>query len=706
MKSISYISKILLCYSFLFLNSTSNIYAQLGKCKGKYFGNIIQNSAGNKYNTYWNQVTSENGSKWGSVESSQGNYSWTTSDASYNWAKNNGGIFKYHNFVWGQQAPSWVDNANTTVAAIQAGVQNYIKACSTHYTPMGGLKMIDVVNEPVNTAFSANYKAALTAGYKAEPANAGDLNNQYGWVIWPFQLARKYFPDATLLINEYNIEHNWNNCRTPYMAMVNAVKNAPNLTDGKKNLIDGVGLQCHSVDGITPASFKACIDEIWNTTGVAIHITEFDVEATPNEAAQTKIFSDLIPVAWEHPHVAGITFWGYIQGTTWRNGNGTAGPNGTDTGLLYSGSYSSNPYGERPAMVWLKNYISGKADLTCCPAPAPFAACTNGMSPTVSISSPANNASFAVGANIAISAIAADADGTVTKVEFYNGTTKIGEDLTAPTPFTFTWTSVAEGFYTLTAVATDNSGNKTTSADVNIVVGNPSTELLSNGEFDNSTTGWTLQNNSTGVGTMSVVTTAAQSGTNTLKLCPTTPGTADWHVQVQQPVPVVLGKSYEISFMAKADAARTMTVGEQQNSSPYRMYYSSSVSLTTTNQTFTYSFTADTTDAGAVFKFLVGNISTCVYIDKVSMKQVGVITGIDEVSESFNSNVFPNPFTSEFQIVTNGQFAYRISNQLGQLIEVGTGENSAIIGSQLSKGLYILSIENSVGKKTQKIVKE
>src|SRR5947208_3964941 len=97
---------------FTALLSTQQIYAQLGKCKGKYLGNIIQSSttsgAGINYNTYWNQATSENGSKWGSVEGSQGVYNWTTSDIAYNWAKNNNGLFKYHNFVWGSQTPGYV----------------------------------------------------------------------------------------------------------------------------------------------------------------------------------------------------------------------------------------------------------------------------------------------------------------------------------------------------------------------------------------------------------------------------------------------------------------------------------------------------------------------------------------------------------------------------------------------------------------------
>jgi GH35 family endo-1,4-beta-xylanase len=358
-----------LCYLLLIalLVSVNTANAQLARCKGKYFGNILQGSVPGNYNTFWNQTTSENGSKWGSVEGTKGMYNWTASDLAYNWAKNNGGLFKYHNLVWGAQTPGWVSTAST--ATLTASVQAYIKACADHYNPLGGLKMIDVLNEPVNTPMPGNLKAALTAGYRAEPANAGDLNNQYGWVIWCFQLARKYFPNTTLLINEYNVEMNWNNCRAPYIAMVNAVKNAPNLTDGRKNLIDGVGLQAHGVDNLTAANFKACIDEIWNSTGVNIHITEFDQAANPNETKQRDVFASLIPVAWEHPRVAGITLWGYVQGTTWINGNGQAGASGTDSGIIYANG------SDRPAMAWLKSYFSTRPTLACCPAPAPFASC-------------------------------------------------------------------------------------------------------------------------------------------------------------------------------------------------------------------------------------------------------------------------------------------------------------------------------------------
>jgi hypothetical protein len=88
--------------------------------------------------------------------------------------------------------------------------------------------------------------------------------------------------------------------------------------------------------------------------------------------------------------------------------------------------------------------------------------------PTTSITAPANNASFTAPASITINANASDANGTIAKVEFFNGTTKLGEDLSSP--YSFSWTNVAAGSYTITTRATDNAGATGTSAVVNITV--------------------------------------------------------------------------------------------------------------------------------------------------------------------------------------------------------------------------------------------
>jgi RHS repeat-associated protein len=90
--------------------------------------------------------------------------------------------------------------------------------------------------------------------------------------------------------------------------------------------------------------------------------------------------------------------------------------------------------------------------------------------PTVSLTSPANGATFTAPASITLTATAADSDGTIQKVEFFHGGTNLIGTLTAP-PYTIQWTGVPQGAYALTAVATDNGTATTTSTAVNVTVG-------------------------------------------------------------------------------------------------------------------------------------------------------------------------------------------------------------------------------------------
>ncbi|MBC3919484.1 hypothetical protein H8L32_18495 [Undibacterium sp. CY18W] len=90
----------------------------------------------------------------------------------------------------------------------------------------------------------------------------------------------------------------------------------------------------------------------------------------------------------------------------------------------------------------------------------------NNNPPTVSLT--ANPANATAPATIILNATAADSDGTIAKVEFFNGATAIATITTAP--FTTNWTNVAQGTYSLTAKATDNLGAATTSAAVPVSV--------------------------------------------------------------------------------------------------------------------------------------------------------------------------------------------------------------------------------------------
>ena len=95
------------------------------------------------------------------------------------------------------------------------------------------------------------------------------------------------------------------------------------------------------------------------------------------------------------------------------------------------------------------------------------------VAPAVSLTSPAAGATFTAPATVGIAANATDGDGTVAKVEFFNGSTKLGEDTIAP--YAYSWTGVPVGSYTLTARATDNLGATTTSTARTITVNSGNT---------------------------------------------------------------------------------------------------------------------------------------------------------------------------------------------------------------------------------------
>jgi hypothetical protein len=88
--------------------------------------------------------------------------------------------------------------------------------------------------------------------------------------------------------------------------------------------------------------------------------------------------------------------------------------------------------------------------------------------PTVSLTIPYNIVKYTAPARIKLNAAATDKDGTITKVQFFNGDTRIHtEDVY---PYGFLWIDVPVGSYTLTAKAFDNSGNVTTSNSIKVSV--------------------------------------------------------------------------------------------------------------------------------------------------------------------------------------------------------------------------------------------
>jgi len=304
--------------------------AQMALGKAKFVGNVTGNSVPANFNTYWNQITPENATKWGSVEGTQNSMNWGAVDAAYNHAQTNGYKFKFHTFVWGSQFPGWLSGLSTTQQ--RAEIEQWMQLACQRYP---NIWAIDVVNEPIKTALP--WKAAL----------GGDGATGWDWVITSFQLARQFCPNAKLLINEYGTEND-PPVRATYKTIINLLKT--------RGLIDGIGIQTHhfNVDNMNAAAMTTMLND-YATLSLDIYASELDIIAGGSDAAQLAKYQEIFPALWNHASVKGITLWGYIVGQTWRDG----------TGLVTTGGQ------ERPAMVWLKGFVSGSGPGDTAPPSVP-----------------------------------------------------------------------------------------------------------------------------------------------------------------------------------------------------------------------------------------------------------------------------------------------------------------------------------------------
>lgn len=91
--------------------------------------------------------------------------------------------------------------------------------------------------------------------------------------------------------------------------------------------------------------------------------------------------------------------------------------------------------------------------------------------PSVMLTNPIANAAFTAPANVLLAATASDLDGTISKVEFYNGDKLLFTDTAAP--YGVNWNNLSAGVYTVYARAYDNQGASSTTVPLRFTVNPP-----------------------------------------------------------------------------------------------------------------------------------------------------------------------------------------------------------------------------------------
>lgn len=155
---------------------------------------------------------------------------------------------------------------------------------------------------------------------------------------------------------------------------------------------------------------------------------------------------------WKDVGDAPPVFW-FFDNSTWKNVVRRTAAKQTVTGDTYDYILVSDndwpKYGAMLSayMVNHQNYIPGTVEPPV------------NNAPTISILTP--NTTYPAGSSIIITATASD-DKAVSKVEFFNGSIKLGESLTSP--YSWVINNATAGTYNLTGKATDNEGASTVSS--------------------------------------------------------------------------------------------------------------------------------------------------------------------------------------------------------------------------------------------------
>lgn len=338
----------------------------------------------------------------------------------------------------------------------------------------------------------------------------------------------------------------------------------------------------------------------------------------------------------------------------------------------------------------------------------PFSKIASAGKPNISITSPTGNEILTAPAKLTLSANASDDDGTISKVDFYNGNQLLGTDDSEP--YNFEWNDVEAGTYLIKTVATDNEGNTaedTRSIKVNI----PQTPyngikhlipgVIKAEEYDLGGNGVAYYDSSPGSETGNTF----RSGDDVdIEDCTDAGGgynigwatAGEW---LEYSVNITADGVYDLNLRVACNGTgRTINlqIGDVTINNI-------AIPNTTGWQTWqTVSIKNIQLTAGEkIVKLTVGAIN---YININYLEFKSLVTGTEK-NHSLNFEIFPNPSSEGFNIHSPHNSSYTIYDLTGNLLEKGSLNGVSQIGKTLTTGIYFLKVETPSEIKTIKITK-
>ncbi len=296
---------------------------------------------------HFNLVVAENDTKPANMNPAEGVYNFESADKFIALAKQNGQDIRWHTLVWHSQAAEWMfknpDGSDASREIVAQRLKDYIFTIGKRYSK--DVCSVDVVNECIS---DKNYQL------RTEEDHSKWLNH-FGldYVDKAFIWAKEAFPNASLVINDYNLEIN----PQKRQGMYNLVKGMLE----RKVPVDTVGLQMHINLENPPVSEIEKTIELFGSLGLNVIVTEMDVSVykdfQPGKEQEPK--KDYTPELLERQAnryaqifdcfvkeakkgiLKDVVLWGITDRFSWKNNFPV--PGRTDVPLLFDGNGKEKP---------------------------------------------------------------------------------------------------------------------------------------------------------------------------------------------------------------------------------------------------------------------------------------------------------------------------------------------------------------------------
>jgi len=269
--------------------------------------------------------------KWQPYEPEQGKPQWQKLQQKLDWCKANNVTPKGHTLGWTHEAgtPRWLLKLPAVQATelYKARIQNLVGGFKDQ------VKMWDVVNEPVTTI---PWEKALqdTISRRGE-IDAGIRYNTTGitvqqtvpWVENSYNWAYEADPTGDFILNEFYVIAK-PEIRQKFYDLVKELQS-------RKVPVTGIGIQGHEPREMwfSPVEVVKTFDK-YKELGLPLHITEFIPQSsgkpitggwrqgTWTEAAQAEFAEQFYTLAFSHPSMVSIHWWGLSDRFIWLKGGG------------------------------------------------------------------------------------------------------------------------------------------------------------------------------------------------------------------------------------------------------------------------------------------------------------------------------------------------------------------------------------------------